>query len=152
MEVDPVSLFRYGLTLRYVYDRIRENNANFGGGYIEHASEQYTVRGLGRVKDARELESIVLTSKSGTPVLLRQVAHIADRPMQRQGAVLRDGRGETVSGMTIMLKGENGRDVIDRVKAKIAQLQLPDGVKIVPFYDQSTVIDGTIHTVRRNLV
>ncbi len=152
VEVDPVALFRYGLSLRDVYDRIRENNANFGGGYIEHASEQYTVRGLGRVKDARELESIVLTSRAGTPVLLRQVARILDQPMQRQGAVLRDGGAETVSGMTIMLKGENGRDVIERVKAKIAQLQLPDGVKISPFYDQSTVIDGTIHTVRKNLL
>ncbi|MBS1827478.1 MAG: efflux RND transporter permease subunit [Acidobacteria bacterium] len=152
IEVDPVKLLRYGLSLREVFDRVQENNANFGGGYIEHASEQYTIRGLGRVQSAHELESIVLASKGGSPVLLRQVAVISDKPMQRSGAVLRDGKGETVSGMTIMLKGENGREVLDRVKSKIASLQLPSGVRIVPFYDQSLVIDRTIATVKKNLL
>ncbi|MBL8232485.1 MAG: efflux RND transporter permease subunit [Bryobacterales bacterium] len=151
IEVDPLALNRYNLSMRDVYERVRENNTNFGGGYIEHASEQYTIRGVGRVRNAADMEAIVLTSHSGTPVLLRNVAVIRDQPMQRQGAVSRDGKGETVSGMTIMLKGENGRDVISRVKAKIASLSLPEGVRLVPFYDQSTVIDGTIATVRKNL-
>lgn len=152
IEVDPISLYRYGLRLRDVYERVRENNSNFGGGYIEHASEQYTVLGLGRANRIRDLEQIVLSSKAGTPVLLKQVATVSDKPMQRQGAVLRDGKGETVSGMTIMLKGENGNNVLKAVKAKIASLTLPQGVRIVPFYDQSVVINGTIRTVRRNLI
>jgi cobalt-zinc-cadmium resistance protein CzcA len=151
VEADPVRLQRYGLSLRDVYDRIRENNSNFGGGFIEHAAEQYTVRGLGRTRDAADLERIVVLARAGTPVLLRDVATVTVGAMPRQGAVLRDGRGETVSGMVIMLKGENGKRVIDRVKAKLASLHLPEGVRILPFYDQSTVIDGTIHTVEKNL-
>ncbi|MCS6953925.1 MAG: CusA/CzcA family heavy metal efflux RND transporter [Bryobacterales bacterium] len=151
VEVDPVLLERYGLSLRDVFERVRDSNANFGGGFIEHASEQYTVRGLGRVQSISELEQIVLLAREGTSVLLRDVARVAIRPMPRQGAVLRDDRGETVSGMVIMLKGENGRRVIERVKQKLASLRLPEGVRIVPFYDQSTVIDGTIRTVKENL-
>ncbi len=151
IEVDPVRLQGYGLSLRDVFERIRENNANFGAGFIEHASEQYNVRGLGRARSLTELEQIVLLAREGTPVLLRDVARIEVRPAPRQGAVLRDGRGETVSGMAIMLKGENGRRVIERVKQKLASLRLPEGVRVVPFYDQSTVIDGTIRTVKRNL-
>ncbi|MBI3682853.1 MAG: efflux RND transporter permease subunit [Acidobacteria bacterium] len=152
VEIDPNLLLRYGLSLRQVFERIRDNNANFGGGYIEHASEQYTIRGLGRARGLRDLEDIVIASHAGTPVLLKSVAMVRDAPMQRQGAVLRDGKGETVSGMTIMLKGENGREVIQRVKEKIASMRLPPDVRILPFYDQSIVIDGTIATVRKNLL
>ncbi|MBS1876665.1 MAG: efflux RND transporter permease subunit [Acidobacteria bacterium] len=150
--VDPAKLRAYSLTLRDLFERIRENNANFGGGYIEHASEQYTVRGVGRASSASDLEQIVLVSKAGTPVRLRDVASVEIGPMQRQGAVLRDGAGETVSGMVIMLKGENGKRVIERVKHRLASLTLPPGVKIVPFYDQAEVIDRTIHTVKKNLI
>ncbi len=152
IEVEPARLQGYGLTLRDVYERVRENNANFGGGFIEHASEQYNVVGIGRTRDAADLEQIVLVSRAGTPVTLRDVARVTVAAMPRQGAVLRDGKGETVSGMVIMLKGENGKRVIERVKARLASLTLPPGVRISGFYDQSTVIDGTIGTVKRNLV
>jgi cobalt-zinc-cadmium resistance protein CzcA len=151
IEVDPAGLQRYGLTLRDVFERIRENNSNFGGGFIEHASEQYTVRGIGRVSGPDELQQVVLLARAGTPVMLRDIAKVNVRPVPRQGAVLRDGKGETVSGMAIMLKGENGKQVIERVKEKLASIRLPQGMRIVPFYDQSTVIDGTIHTVKKNL-
>ncbi len=150
--LDPARLRGYGLTLRDVFDRIRENNDNFGGGYIEHSGEQYTVRGVGRATGSPDLEQIVLASKQGTPVMLRDVAQITVGPMQRQGAVLRDGKGETVSGMVIMLKGENGKRVIERVKERLATLRLPPGIRVVPFYDQSSVIDRTIHTVKKNLI
>jgi heavy metal efflux system protein len=152
IEIDPNRLQGYGLTLRDVYERVRENNANFGGGFIEHASEQYTVRGLGRPRGARDLEQIVLAARNGTPVMIRDVAVVKDGPMPRQGAVLRDGGGETVSGMVIMLKGENGKQVIERVKAKLATIRLPSGVSIKSFYDQSEVIDRTTSTVKRNLL
>jgi cobalt-zinc-cadmium resistance protein CzcA len=151
VEVDPVALQRYGLTLRDVFERIKENNENFGGGFIEHASERYTVRGIGRADDAADLEKIVMLARAGTPVLLRDVARVQLKPMPRYGAVLRDGKGETVSGMVILLKGENGKAVIERVKQRIAAMRLPEGVKLKPFYDQSEVIDSTIATVRRNL-
>ena len=109
---DPVRLQRYGLTLRDVYERIRENNSNFGGGFIEHGAEMYTVRGLGRTQTIGDLERIVLLSRAGTPVLIKDVAQVTIGAMPRQGAVTRDGKGETVSGMAIMLKGENGKNVI----------------------------------------
>jgi cobalt-zinc-cadmium resistance protein CzcA len=152
IEVDPDALQRYGLTLRDVFLRVQENNQNFGGGFIEHAEEQYTVRGLGRAATPADLAHIVLRAHEGTPVLLQDVASIHAGALPRQGAVLRDGKGETVSGMAIMLKGDNGRRVINRIKAKLATLRLPDGVRIVPFYDQSDVIDGTMRTVGRNLL
>ena len=148
--VDPTLLVQYGLTLHDVAARIEENNTNFGGGYIEHASEQYTIRGTGRAVTTQDFGDIVLTAKDGTPVLLRDVAGVHLGPAPPQGATLRNG--ETVSGMVIMLKGENGKQLIERAKEKIASLRLPPGVKIVPFYDQSFVIDGTIHTVEKNLI
>ncbi len=147
--VDPALLEQYGLTLHDVEARVQENNTNFGGGYIEHASEQYTLLGTGRAVTTQDLGSIVLTAKSGTPVLLRDVANVRIGASPPEGATLR--HGETVSGMVIMLKGENGKKLIERVKERIAGLHLPAGVKIVPFYDQAFVIDGTIHTVEKNL-
>jgi heavy metal efflux system protein len=147
--VDPAVLSQYGLTLHDVAQRVSENNANFGGGYIEHNDEQYTLRGEGRASGIEDIGNIVLLSSRGVPVLLRDVATVGIGPAPKLGAVLRNG--ETISGMVIMLKGENGKRVIDLVKKKIESMRLPAGVKIIPFYDQSTVIDGTIRTVKKNL-
>ena len=154
IEVDPYRLHAHGLTLRDVFERVRENNDNFGGGFVEHASEQYTVRGLGRVESERDLGAIVLAAHQGTAVYLRDVAEVKIGQMPRQGAVTRDGKGETVSGMVIMLRGQNSKTVIERVKQALDGIRrsLPEGVSIVPFYDQSVVIDGTIRTVRYNLL
>jgi cobalt-zinc-cadmium resistance protein CzcA len=152
VEVDPRALEQYGLTVKDVFDRITENNENFGGGYIEHASEQYTIIGLGRVRQRENLSKIVLKTMAGTPVLLGNVAQIKTGGMQRQGAILRNGKGETVGGVAVMLKGENGRNVIERVKQRLSQIRVPEGVKLTPFYDQSEVINRTISTVRRNLI
>lgn len=147
--VDPALLEQYGLSLHDVAARVGENNTNFGGGYIEHAAEQFTLLGTGRALGTADLGNIVLTAKGGTPVLLHDVAEVRVGAAPPEGATLRNG--ETVSGMVIMLKGENGKNLIERVKQKIAGLRLPPGVKIVPFYDQSFVIDGTIRTVEKNL-
>ena len=154
IEVDPYRLHAHGLTLRDVFERVRENNDNFGGGFVEHASEQYTVRGLGRIESERDLGAIVLAAHQGTAVYLRDVAEVKIGQMPRQGAVTRDGKGETVSGMVIMLRGQNSKTVIERVKQALDGIRrsLPQGVSIVPFYDQSVVIDGTIRTVRYNLL
>ena len=146
---DPALLEQYGLTLHDLAKRVADNNTNFGGGYIEHASEQYTLLGTGRAVNTGDLGNIVVASNKGTPTLLRDVADIRIGSAPPEGATLRNG--ETVSGMVIMLKGENGKQLIERVKERIASLHLPAGVKITPFYDQSYVIDGTIHTVEKNL-
>src|ERR1019366_9266400 len=108
--------------------------------------------GRGRAANESDLGNIVLMAKGGTPVYVHDAAQIRIGALRRQGAVLRDAQGETFSGMVISQKGENGRRVIERVKAAIANLRLPDGVRIRPFYDQSEVINATIHTVRTNLV
>lgn len=149
ITVDPALLSQYGLTLHDVAQTVADNNKNFGGGYIEHNDEQYTLRGEGRAGNSADIGTIVLMSSRGVPVTLSDVAKIGIGPAPKVGAVLRNG--ETISGMVIMLKGENGRDVINAVKAKIQAMHLPAGVKILPFYDQSTVIDRTIHTVTKNL-
>jgi len=149
IKVDPALLQQYGLTLKDVAMRVVENNTNFGGGYIEHAYEQYTMRGWGRTSNVDEIGKIVLLANQGAPVLLRDVAEVKIGPAPRQGAVLRSG--ESISGMVIMLKGENGKQVIEQVKQKIAAMHLPAGITLEPFYDQSTVIDGTIRTVEHNL-
>ncbi len=152
--VDPRQLERYGLTLHQVLQAIGDNNASFSGGFIEHRSERYTVRGVGLVHGAEDLGRIVIASSGGVPILVGDVADVEVAPMPRQGAVTRDGRGESVAGMVIMLKGENGKEVADRVKARIADIEatLPKGTTITPFYDQAQVIDRTAHTVRKNLV
>ena len=152
--VDPYRLRAHRLSLREVFERVRDNNDNFGGGFLEYASEQYTVRGLGRVQTKEDLGAIVLAAHEGTPVYLRDVAEVKIGHMPRQGAVSRDGVGESVSGMVIMLKGQNSKTVIERVKQALESIRrsLPEGVRVVPFYDQSEVIDGTIRTVRNNLL
>ena len=115
--VDPRQLDRYALTLRQVFQALADNNATFGGGFIEHRSERYTVRGIGLAQTVDDLRNIVVSSVEGTPIYIRDVAEVSIGAMPRQGAVTRDGKGESVAGMVIMLKGENGKDVADRVKA-----------------------------------
>ncbi len=152
VEVDPDALRRYNLTVHDVLARVAGNNENFSGGFIAHAEQQYTIRGLGRALNQDDLGKIVVLARSGVPVLLRDVAKITIAPMPRQGAVSRDGKQEAVAGMVIVLKGADARRVIARVKDRIASIKLPAGVKLIPFYDQSDVIEGTIHTVKHNLI
>ena len=152
IEVDPLALRRYGMTVHDVVQQVSDNNANFGGGFIEHNEEQYTIRGIGRANNIADLEKIVLRSENGVPVLLSNVANIKTLPYPRQGAVLQDTTGETVCGMVITTMGTNSRQLIKEVKDRIPKIKLPKGVKVIPFYDQSTVIDGTIKTVEHNLL
>jgi heavy metal efflux system protein len=151
---EPQSLEKYGLTLRQVYQAIAENNVAFSGGFIEHHAERYTVRGLGLARDVSDLERVVLKAEQGVPVTLREVATVRLASMPRFGAVTRNGDGEVVAGMVIMLKGENARSLSARVKSRVAEIAttLPEGTTIEPFYDQSEVIDRTTETVLRNLV
>jgi cobalt-zinc-cadmium resistance protein CzcA len=151
---NPRQLERYGLTLRQLFEAIASNNESFGGGFVEHASERYTVRGIGLVRSEDDLRRIIVDAVNGVPVLLRDVADVHVAAMPRQGAVTHDGAGETMAGMVIMLKGENGKDVANRVKARMSEIgsSLPSGMRITPFYDQTEVIDRTAHTVRKNLI
>src|SRR6266540_2430181 len=151
---DPNKLAGYDLTLRDLETAVADNNGNFGAGYIEDRGERFTVRGLGRLQSVEDIGNVVVATRGpGTPVHVHDVAEVALGPMPREGAVSRDGQGETLSGMIVMLKGSNGREVVSRVEEKLVELapQLPKGVTIRPFYNQGEIVDRTTSTVFRNL-
>ncbi len=153
--IDPQKLLSYNLTLRDVFNAVAENNANAGGAYIEHANEQYLVRGSGLVQSIDDINNIIVkTLENGTPIYVHNVADVQLGSAIRQGAVTMNGEGEVAAGITMMLKGENSRVVVDRVKEKIETVQraLPDTVTIEPFYDRAELVDKTIKTVQTNLI
>src|SRR5215218_1503912 len=151
---DPSKLAGYHLTLGDLEAALAANNGNFGAGYIENRGERFTVRGLGRLGDTTDIANVVVTTRDGgTPVHVHDVAQVTVGPMPREGAVSRDGNGETLSGMIVMLKGANGKEVVERVKARLVDVRalLPKGVTIRPFYNQGDVVDRTTNTVFMNL-
>jgi cobalt-zinc-cadmium resistance protein CzcA len=152
--VDPAKLMGYGLTLHQVINALSQNNANVGGAYLEHGGEQELIRGVGLIESERDVGSIVLSSHLGTPVYVSSIADIRRGAQIRQGAATRDGKGETVMGIAMMLKGENSRAVAQRVAERLQQVQkaLPAGVKIEPYYDRGTLVNRTIRTAGRNLI
>ncbi|MGE0126845.1 MAG: efflux RND transporter permease subunit [Blastocatellales bacterium] len=155
--VEPEKLLAYNLTLRDVYRALSASNANFGGSYIERGAEGYTVRGLGRFDGERaeeQIAQVVIKSSAGVPVLVKDVASVEAGPAVRQGAVTKDGQGEVVSGMVIMTKGENSKAVIERVQDRVSKIEktMPAGVKLTPFYQQTTLVNRTIRTVATNLI
>jgi len=151
--VSPEKLLKYGVTVTDVAEAVERNNANAGGGVIVRGWEQVYLRGVGLLKDIPDIERIVLKSQDGTPVYLRDIADITIGSEPRQGAVTRDGKGEVVAGMIIMLKGENSKDVVTRVKEAVGRIQgtLPPGVRINVFYDRTSLIEACIETVMRAL-
>lgn len=153
--IDPQKLLSYNLTLRDVFNAVAENNANAGGAYIEHANEQYLVRGSGLVQSIDDINNIIVkTLENGTPIYVHNVADVQLGSAIRQGAVTMNGEGEVAAGITMMLKGENSRVVVDRVKEKIESVKraLPDTVTIEPFYDRAELVNRTIKTVQTNLI
>ncbi len=155
VQVDPDRLLALGIGLDRVFEALRENNANAGGAYIEHAGEQRLIRGVGLVESIEDIESIVVeTRDDGTPIRIADVAAVQSAAMVRQGAVTRDGRGEVVTGIVMMLMGENSNEVARNVDARIAEIgpYLPEGVTLDTFYDRTELVDRTISTVATNLV
>jgi len=152
--VDPAKLTGYGLTLRQVIDALSANNLNAGGGYLEHGGEQELIRGVGLIRSETDIGNIVVSSHQGTPVYVSSVGEVRRGAQIRQGAATRDGKGETVMGVAMLLKGENSRVVAGRIAERLQQVQkaLPPGVKIEPFYDRSTLVNRTIRTATRNLI
>jgi heavy metal efflux system protein len=153
VTLDPQSLTSYGLSVGDVLTAVRASNRAVGGGSIAHQGEQYLVRGEGLVEDLQDLRDVVLAHQGGTPVTVADIGTVELAPMIRQGAVTRDGEGEAVVGIVMMLMGENSRVVVDRVKEKIAEIEgtLPAGVSIEPYYDRTELVRRTIHTVAKNL-
>jgi cobalt-zinc-cadmium resistance protein CzcA len=155
VRVNPARLQAYGLNLRDVYEAVTRNNANVGGGYIEHGPEQYAIRSVGLAQSADDLARIVVTTgPGGVPVYVGDLGEVVTGAALRQGAVTAQGNGEIVAGIAIMLLGENSRAVVQRVRQRIDEIKktLPKGVNLVPFYDRTELVDRTIHTVRSNLL
>jgi cobalt-zinc-cadmium resistance protein CzcA len=152
---DPAALRAHDLSLTALFEALERNNRNVGGAYLERNREQVVIRGEGLLSGLEDIRDVLIrTADDGTPLYVRNVAEVALAPMVRQGVVTRDGRGEAVVGVVMMLMGENSREVVDRVKEKIADVQksLPAGVTINTFYDRTDLVRRTIDTVEKNLV
>lgn len=155
VTLDPRKLRSLGTSLATVFEALEKNNRNVGGGYIVHADEQYLVRGEGLIENLEDLGKVVVaTDARGTPVYLESLGKVEFAPMIRQGAVTRDGRGEAVVGIVMMLMGANSRTVAEDVHAKVQEIEktLPDGVSIDTFYNRTELVQRTILTVAKNLV
>lgn len=143
-----------GVSVSEVFDALQRNNANTGGSYIEQNSNQYYIRGIGVVKNLEDIANITVKTVDGTPVKVGDVAKVQLGHATRFGAVTRNGEGEVVAGIAIMLKGENFQEVIKNVKERISLIQksLPEGVVIEPFIDRTNLVDRVEGTIARNLI
>ncbi|WP_031437328.1 efflux RND transporter permease subunit [Methylobacter tundripaludum] len=155
IEVDPDKLRDYKLTLPEVYQSVAANNANTGGGYIEHGYEALVVRGAGLLKSADEIGDIVIASRDGVPVLVKHIANVVVGPQPRNGIVGYNERDDVVEGVVLLIKGRDALVVLQGVKEKIEDLNghvLPPGVKIIPIYDRTELVEHTKKTVVHNML
>ena len=151
--LNPDKLLTYKVSVQDVFEAIEQNNQNAGGNVIETPTEQYVIRGIGIIRDEADISTIVLKSHDGVPVFIKDVAEVSAGHAIRQGLAVKDGKGETVGGVVLMLKGENSRVIIEKVKAKVQEINastvLPEGIKIKPFYDRSGIVGQAMYTVMK---
>jgi len=156
VNVDPNKLLAYKIPINMVVDAVRKSNNDVGARLVEQTGREYMVRGRGYIRALADIENIplVTNAQSGTPVLVRDVATVTFGPEMRRGISELDGRGEAVGGVVIMRVGENAEKLIERVKAKIAEIEptLPKGLKIVPTYDRSELIDRAVDNLKHTLI
>jgi Cu(I)/Ag(I) efflux system membrane protein CusA/SilA len=155
INLDPTRLLAYRLNVSEIIDKVRMSNMDVGGRVVEFSGAEYMIRGRGYIKSVADIEKIaVAVNANGTPVLLRDVAWVTLGPDMRRGLVELDGRGEVVGGIVIMRFGEDAREVIARVKAKLKEVEpsLPKGVRIVTTYDRSDLIHESVQTASENLI
>jgi len=149
--VDQDRLLKYGLSAGDVYEAVRNNNQNVGGGFLDRHSEQFLIRGIGLIRSVEDISQIVLKSSAGVPVTIADVAEVRMDHAVRQGAAVKDGKRECVGGVVMLLRGENSRDVVARVEAKVAEINdsnlMPARVRIEPYYKRSDIIVKSIDTV-----
>lgn len=154
IAINTDKLNAIGVTIPEIYTALEKNNENTGGSYIEQYSNQYFIRGIGMVSSLDDLGKIPIKTINGNPILIRDVAVVQFGSATRYGAVTRNGDGEVVAGITLMLKGENFQKVIGHVKERLEQVQksLPEGVVIEPFIDRTQLVNRTMNTVQTNLI
>jgi cobalt-zinc-cadmium resistance protein CzcA len=153
--VDPDKLLKYDLSVDAVANAVRNNNSNVGGNVASFASEQHIIRGVGLLRSEDDIRKIVLKAERGTPVTIRDVGEVRIDHAIRQGASQMNGQHEVVGGIVMMLRGENSRNVVANVDAKVREINanhmLPDGLRIVPFYERSSIVNESTRTVLKAL-
>lgn len=154
VAVNPDQINALGITLSEVFEALEKNNQNTGGAYIEKNHQAYFIRGEGLAKNTKDLKQIVIKNVGGNPITIQDVAQVDEGKATRYGALTKNGTGEAVGGMILMLKGANSHEVIDLVKERMIQIEnsLPEGVKLKPFIDRSELIDKTTNTIAKNLI
>ncbi|MFL5250930.1 MAG: efflux RND transporter permease subunit, partial [Myxococcales bacterium] len=155
VQVQPDLLEQYELTLKQVYDAVAESNVNVGAGVLARGSESWLVRGIGLLKDAKGIEQITIVSRRGTPIRVGDVARVTVGSPPQVGTVTKNGDPtELTSGVVLQRKGESTRAVMARVQEKLEEVRrsLPEGVKLVTYYDQTELVGKTIHTVSKSLI
>ena len=154
--VNPDKLRYYQLTVQDVYQAVGRNNANTGGGILPHYAEQYLIRGIGLVRSLDDIRSIVLKEVGGVPIHVHDVAEVTFGHDVRQGALVKNGTTESVGGVVMMMAGGNAKEVVKRVQERVQEINekgmLPDGLKIVPYYDRSELVDAAMWTVVKVLL
>ena len=155
ISVDPRRLIDYNITPLQLYQAVANANVNVGGDVIEKNSEAYVVRGIGLLKNQQDIQNIIIKNIKGTPITVHNVAQVSESALPRLGQAGRDKEDDAVECIVVMRKGENPSEVIDRVKAKINELNtsiLPSDVEINTFYNRETLINFATHTVTHNLI
>lgn len=152
--VSPEKIRTYGIGIKEITEAIANNNSVSGGNFLEHNREQYIIRGYGQINKVDDIRNIIIKNINNKPVYIKDIAEVVVSTQIRQGGVTQDGEGEIVSGIVMMLRGGNGREVISEIEDKIAGINksLPEGVQIEKFYDQSDLIDRTTSTISTNLL
>jgi heavy metal efflux system protein len=154
--VNPDRMTHFSIKLKDVYEALARNNANSGGGILPHYAEQYLIRGVGLVQNLDDIRNMVLKEVNGIPVYIRDVAEVTIGHEVRVGVVLKNGDTESVGGIVIMMRGGNAKEVVSRIKERVAEINsksmLPHGLQIVPYYDRSELVDAALHTVTKVLI
>ena len=154
VQPDPNRLTSYGISMELLFESLQNNNSTSGGGYVIHHGEQRFIRGVSLLDSEEDIEAVVVRREpDGNPILVRDIASVNIAPMTRQGAVTRDGRGEVVTGLVMMLIGENSREVVAAAKERLKEIEvtLPQGVRLEVTYDRAALIGRTLKTVLTNL-
>lgn len=154
--VNPDRMKHYKVTLQEVYQALARNNANSGGGVLPHYAEQYLIRGIGLIKTLDDIRMIVLKEQGGVPVFMRDVAEVTIGHEVRYGALIKNGITESVGGIVMMIRAGNAKEIVSRVKQRVAEINdkgmLPGGLKIIPYYDRSELVDAALKTVMKVLL
>lgn len=156
VQVDPGRLFHYRLSVQQVVQAIAANNANSSGGILPRASEQFLIQGVGLIRTVEDIANIVIREDAGVPVFVRDVAIVSIGSEVRQGAIVKGGYTESVAGIVLMMRGGNAKEIVGRIKDRVDEINtkgmLPGGLKIVPFYDRTDLVDAALWTVGKVLI